>query len=58
MLRVLAYNIDITSHLSYWEIETPNSNNENNKSKVETKIELEDKINQEVLICQIDKISS
>lgn len=45
IIRVLAGSIDISSHFSCWEIKNLNTNNENNESEAETRIELENKIN-------------
>ena len=45
IFKTSANSIGILSHSSCWGIENPNANNESNKSKVEIRIKLEDKMN-------------
>ena len=58
ILRALSGSINVLSHFFCWEVENLDVNNESNESKAETKIELEDEINRDKLICQTKRTSS
>ena len=57
-LRASAGIIGIPSHSSCWGIENPDANNESNENQAETRIELEDEINQDKLICQTKRANN
>lgn len=58
IFRVLASSIGVLSHSFCWGIKNPDANNESNKNKAETRIELGNKLNQDKLICQSKRASS
>lgn len=45
IIKALADSINISSHFSCWGMKNLDINNKNNKSEVETRIELQNKIN-------------
>lgn len=58
LLRALASNISVLSYFSCWEGENLDGNNRSNKSKVEEKIKLDDKIYQSKIICQSNRVKN
>lgn len=58
LLKASADSIGISCYSSCWRVKNLNSNIESDKSELEVSIKLEDEMNQDVLICQIDRASS
>lgn len=58
LFRASINNIDIPSSFFCQGMKILDNNDKNNKSEIELEIKLEDKMNQNILICQTDRASS